>query len=298
MFVKTYADGSVLVIDRSDSPAERQLELRRDHGSAVFTLPYQGVRTLGPDFTGEDVAEYTALPLTVDALYMDRDNLYRCEFYDQDRCTIQVAEPVRVQIHVRQYPKPETVLLDGNELALEQPCGKLINCFDSLYLSTQELILSPGEHILCTDAAESMHLPAVVLSGSFVYDRNGLRKNAFLVDSIPFFGRLTAKVTFSVPENARESYISLGDQPWVAQLELDGRIVSESMASYGRLAIPADCKGKTVSALVHVYSSLSPIFGDVAAADNRLNMRVWWVKNCAASQPEILDVRKLQLHYR
>ena len=202
-----------------------------------------------------------------------------------------------MRIHVRRYPQSETVLLDGMLLIADQPCEKLTNCFNSLYASTKELVLNPGEHVLATRAADSMHLPAVVFSGSFVYDESGMYADYSRVEAVPFFGRLSAKITFSIPETAKEAYISLGDQPFVAQLELDGRIVAESSASTARLTIPPWYIGKTVTGIVHTYSSMAPIFGDVAAADARLNLRVWWVKGCAASRQEKLDLRKLTMQY-
>ena len=144
-----------------------------------------------------------------------------------------------------------------------------------------------------------MHLPAVLLGGDFVFGGNCLYTDPGRVASVPFFGCMTATVTFSVPENAREAWVSLGDQPLAARLELNGKIVSENIASFGRLALPADSAGKKVTALVHVYSSLAPIFGDVAAADQKLDMRVHWVRDyCAASRQEMLDVQKLCLLYR
>ena len=299
VFVKAYTDGSVLVIDRSESPAERQLELRRDDLRAAFTLSYQGVRTLGADFAGEEISAYNSVPVTVEQLRMDRDNLYRCEFYDRSSCILRTEEPVRVRIHVRQYPAKETVMLDGKVLAADRPCDQLTNCFNPLYTSTGELVLTPGEHVLTTEAADSMHLPAVLLGGDFVFGGNCLYTDPGRVASVPFFGCMTATVTFSVPENAREAWVSLGDQPLAARLELNGKIVSENIASFGRLALPADSAGKKVTALVHVYSSLAPIFGDVAAADQKLDMRVHWVRDyCAASRQEMLDVQKLCLLYR
>lgn len=298
VLVKAYTDGSVLVIDRSESPAERQLELRRGEHSAAFALPYQGVRTLEADFAGEEIPSYSCVPVSVEQLCMDRDNLYRCEFYDRSSCIVRTDAPVRVRIHVRRYPSEETVMLDGKVLTADQPCEKLTNCFNSLYSSTRELVLLPGEHVLTTQAADSMHLPAVLLSGDFIYRGNCLYTDPAQVDSVPFFGRLTATVSFFVPENTREAWISLGDQPLVARLELERETVSESMASFGRLVLPAACTGRKVTASVHVYSSLAPIFGDVAAADARLDLRVWWVKECAASRQEMLDIRKLCLQYR
>ena len=71
VLVKTYTDGSVLVIDRSNSPGERQLELRRGDQSAAFVLPNQGVRTLPADFTGEKIVSYNSVPLRTEQLYMD-----------------------------------------------------------------------------------------------------------------------------------------------------------------------------------------------------------------------------------
>lgn len=197
VFVRCYADGSVLVIDLRDGHGEagsmmreRTLRLRvPGYPDATFILEHRGVEVLSAtsDAPMQPPAEQEQfVPAQRWQVTLERDNLFCPEFAgepgtndlgfnclrltgDEPAYAFKVNAPLtNVRAVIRRYAGQPCVLLDGQELAIAGECRCLPDGLRQLYGESAPFSLTPGTHELRLrqGVADYWYLPCVFLAGT------------------------------------------------------------------------------------------------------------------------------------
>lgn len=282
--LKTYEDGTILVLDRSNEPkGRRECVLHTQNGDAAFILESYGVKVFEKGALADDtdvVGE--TIPLENMQVTALSDRVLRPQFFKQDTFTFTVDTPLTAKIHQRIYPETDgKVTLDGVAVTFDETCDALTACFSHLY-RTATVILAAGEHTVSTDMKDLGYLPAVLFTGPFPFEGT-------------FFGKCEVTGTLTIPGTAKAAALALEDAQLYTTLCVDGEEVgAEAFAPY-RFEIPKRFYGKTVKVTLTFHSSLAPLFGDLFTwSKQKIYVNEQW-DDVPKSAPEILDVPTLNI---
>lgn len=281
--VKTYEDGSVIILDRENAPVgARACTLHTQNGQVDFTLENYGVKVFEKGVSEAEKAisgeEISLINVTVTPLC---DNVLRPQFFGSDTFRFTLSEPLTVKVHRRVYPDASgAVTVDGNTVAFDRPCDALTDCFSYLY-RTGEVQLSAGEHTVFTDMKDYGYLPAVLFTGAFPFDNT-------------FFGKLEVTGELAVPADAKAAYITMDDHLLYVTAKIDGETVGEDIFAPYRFEIPPKYFGKTVTVTLTFHTSLAPLFGDLCTWNKQGVFTTAW-EDTPKSAAEMLHIDGLNL---
>lgn len=261
LLVRTYRDGSYLLVDRSMAlHGERELLLHREGRATAIRMPASGVLT---DRTAQPQDGRTTIPTGDLTALFPTDNVLRAAFFASPTFSFHCDTPTVVRLHIRQDVK--AVTLDGQPLSSGAPDDLLPPSAAGMYGMTEGIPLSAGHHTLVCDGEDIAYLPAVILSGRFsvtgdrtIAARDHARPYA---DGETFFGHASVTFRATLPPDG-PAVLTLNDTWQVTELYVDGVFAGRCAWAPYRFLIPAEYAGKTVSMELRFYSSWQPLFGD------------------------------------
>lgn len=281
--VKTFTDGSTVVIDRENRAAgRRQCILHNGNRTIPFVLESYGVQVFDKQTVIRPAMPRT--PLEIVSVLPQSDNLYRLMLLQKRSATVQLTAPLTVKVHACLYPAPaETVTLDGKRLFFPDACHELTGCFSHLY-RTATITLSVGKHTFETTAADYPYLPALLLSGDFAYNGDILSPRD--ENSRYFFGKTA--VTVRVPENI--GAIEMEDCGLFVTAAVNEKVVDSCAFAPYRFKLPPETETVTLT----FHSTLAPLFGDMAHYLETGEFSPAWTF-VPASSPETLNLKALHI---
>lgn len=282
--LKTYEDGTVLVLDRSNEPkGPRVCILHTANGDVHFTLESYGVKVFEKGDTREE-ADICGAKIPFENLQVTplSDRILRPQFFKKDTFSFTINAPLTVRMHRRCYPEESgTVTLDGKKIAFEDTCTELTACFSHLY-RTATVELTAGEHVIFTDLKDLGYLPAVLLTGAFPFEGS-------------FFGKCEVTGTLTIPKTAKAAMLALGDAQLYTTLSVNGEEIDAKAFAPYRFEIPARFYGSTVDITLTFHSSLAPLFGDLLTwSKQKIYVNEQW-DDVPKSAPEVLNVPTLHI---
>ncbi len=281
--LKTYEDGTILVLDRSNEPkGKRACVLHTEQGDVPFTLESFGVQVFDRgDLTVSEQPQGEHIPFENPTVSPLSDGVFRPRFFKKDTDTFKVDASMTVQMHRRIYPDADgTVLLDGKAIVFDETCDALTTCFSHLY-RTATVQLAAGEHTLTTDMNDLGYLPAVLLTGDFPFDNT-------------FFGKCAVCGEMTLPVDAKTVILAMEDAQLYTTLLVDGEEIGAAAFAPYRFEIPARFFGKTVQLTLVFHSTLAPLFGDLAGWNEAGIFSTAWA-DTPKSAPEVLDAASLNI---
>lgn len=247
-------------------------------------------------------------------------NLLRCMFFEGDTFVFEVEEDVAVTLNRRCYPQPGAVYLDGEQVCADQSCCDLTDCFNHLYAASKPIFLKAGKYEIKTTLKEYLHLPAVVLSGEFNRVGKRIFADAEMLCPQTFFGQLKVNFRVDIPKDTEKAELWLEDVGMCVEAEFAAvknepvadelsPAVQDEPSTVARkkiicayapyhFTVPRELYGSRVEATLTFYSSLAPIFGDIAKEEEKREVRAAWVKTAPLSVPETVDLNTLGIEIR
>lgn len=281
--IKIYADGSVIVLDRENTPVgARGCTLRTQNGSVDFTLENYGVQVF------ENGVLKAENPLAGEAIPLDNvtvtplcDNVLRPQFFKGDTFRFTLSEPLWVEVHRRIYPdEGGVVTVDRKTVKFDRSCDALTACFSHLY-RTAKLCLAAGEHTVSTDIKDFGYLPAVLFTGAFPFENT-------------FFGKIAVTGHLHIPAHAKKAVLTINDPLLYVTAAIDGETIGEGIFAPYRFEIPKAYYGKTVKVSLTFHTTLSPLFGDLYGWNKQGIFTTDW-EDTPKSAAEVLDVNALEI---
>ena len=311
ILIRQYTDDSILIIDTTpateNTAARRELILNNCGKCHNFLLEKYGIYEFIPKNMNTKVAEprmENVIISDIQDVSLERcgDNLLRCMFFQSNTFIFETTETAIITVNTRIYPEQGIVFLDDMQIHVDQRCSILTDCFNSLYASSQPIILPPGKHKIRTTLKEYLHLPAVIISGSFNRIGNTLLPDIKDYNNIyTFWGQMKVHFTLEVPANAKKALLCLADTGMCVEGTFEDAYTSENLlcafAPY-EFDIPEKLFGRQLSVTLTFSSSLAPIFGDIMQEDKTQNLRAEWVKTAPLSIPEVLETKTLGIKFR
>lgn len=286
--LKAFTDGSFVVLDASDTPGPaRELILHRSGERIPFRLEPFGVFT---DRTVAPAVRTHSLALTPDRVEFPSDNLLRVFFSDDKTFRFTLDRDAVLTLHMRRYPAPSALLLDGAPTTFGRFPAALPDCMTSLYEASPPLPLAAGEHFLSTDGTDSDFLPLVLLWGDFIpHDDSRITVGRESPFGESFFGRAIVCRTLPIPAEAEGLVLTYRNNLLAAMAELDGeRLGLRAFPPYS-FPIPDRFRGRTAELRLTLCSSMAPLFGKLTDPGIVWGMRV--------SDPERLCLEELRLEW-
>lgn len=338
ILVKQYEDGTILVIDTTPvtsaisadnvTPAlntqpggnktpssakhiagKRNLVIKMGAITHQFILEKYGVYEYHRQNTLPESPD-AIIPVDIRKLSATRcgENLLRCMFFEGDTFVFEVEEDVAVTLNRRCYPQSGAVYLDGEQVCADQSCCDLTDCFNHLYAASKPIFLKAGRHEIKTTLTEYLHLPAVVISGEFNREGKRIFADAEMLCPQTFFGQLKVNFRVDIPEDTEKAELWLEDVGMCVEAEFAAEKNELSFAAKQKkiicayapyhFAIPRELYGSRVETTLTFYSSLAPIFGDIAKEEEKREVRAAWVKTAPLSVPETVDLNTLGIEIR
>lgn len=245
LFLRSYCDGSVEVVNLSRSPEGRKLRLHRNGRIVPFTLTFDGTASFG----GWKIE-------------LDRPNLKRLEF-ENGLCRITTKKTLSgLTLSLRNYGGNAELLLDGVPVAAEEECRSLPQGFRELYRESTTFDLPAGEHRLefAAPCRDYSYLPVAFLAGAFADGEDGLDRYAGDGDGLRnYIGKLIQQGEVNIPADA--ALLRLETDGLYTELFLDGESLGERAWAPFAWRIPDRFAGRRVTLRVERYTSCGPMFG-------------------------------------
>lgn len=281
--LRRYTDGSIVVLDLSDSEESRDLIFRRGDTETPFCLAGRGHLVLGAELPEKYETVYERSPEF--RLMPDRPNTLRANI--RSNCTefrFRAADRLAgIRLLCRSYMPGGELSLDGITLNANLPADALTPGLGDLYSSTESFILQPGEHIIrITKPAQSEpFLPSCFVCGSFAADNTDTLRT--LPTSVPI-GRLDSN---TLPQFAGcitfETMLEIPAEPLKLALGTSGlytRVYMNGLPLGGKISgfvwdIPAHVRGSSVLMRIEQYTTIAPVFGRAADVIARGDSEKW-----------------------
>ncbi len=296
LLVKSYEDGTILVIDYENEPkGRREYTLHTVCEDIDFSMESFGVQVfengvLSPKVMASEGKEVLLKDL---AVVHSHENIYRCVFLQENTTEIQVEESMSVRMYCRQYQGGDSVLLDGKKLEFTSSCEELTGCFSELYKGV-EVYLTKGTHEIQTDIKDYPYLPSVLIGGNFTNCKDVLMPTNNLPQT--FFGNIKVVGKMNVPKEANEFVICMDDSQLYVTVSIEGEEIGACAFAPYNFRVPTQYFGEEVEVIFTFYTSLAPIFGDLRGMKEDGVFKPSW-KVCPGSSPEMLDVEKLRIRF-
>jgi len=294
VLVKTYTDGTVAVIDRSNkAKGRRRAVLTTPNGTGEILLESYGVCVLeNGRLPGSGTAQGT-YPVENAVLTFPYRNTYRLPFFASDTQTVNLTEPMEIDVHLRTYPETPVLFADGKAVTLTEPCDALTGCYSHLYVHGK-MTLAAGEHSFTVGGKDYGYLPTVLLLGDFAAEGTTLRPRG--AETTGAFWH-TATVSAPVEVSARAVAIETDDVAMYMTAALDGKRIGAAAFPPYRFAIPPEFRGKQAVLTLQLHTTLAPLFGDLAAMKKDGLFVTDW-NDVPASAPETVDLSALNIRVR
>lgn len=190
---------------------------------------------------------------------------------------------VRFVLRHRPEDHALAVTLDGHPLVFSKPCGSVAYAYDPLYVESEPLTLTAGEHVLALSggADDKLFLPVMWLVGDFLEKERGVlspleRQLPFgslsSVGLSSFAGTATYRTHASFAAGERLSVDSGGA---VARVRFGGRDLGARGWAPFEWEIPADLCERDLPLEIDIVTSVRPIFGNEHAPGAKLAHRLW-----------------------
>ena len=283
VLTRCYADGNIVVLDLREHNAEPRILTLHSNGQTTMFVLWAGDNVVvGPDgitpgssihpFPESQEVEYGNWRLE-----LDRQNLL-CPEYDVERkLHLTVEEDVgEVTILLRRYGEHASATLDGKEIKVFTYPKVLPQGLNELYLETEPLRLSVGEHLiqLTGDATEYPYLPGVFIAGNFAVEATDAPHGRMTIRRLPDFmpqGDLTKKLLRNyagrviltkrcpIPEKAYA--ICLDTNNICAEVLIDGKSIGKKAWPPFIIPLPKDKPEDIVELSIVLYPPVFAIFG-------------------------------------
>ena len=259
VFIKKYTDGSLLLLNLTDEP--KRVAFWEDGVRRVCKL--YGVRTLcRGEVCEEEGYRRCGVCEQFDGTYLS-PSFFR-PVLSEGSYTFAVDEEMPVAVYLRTYPRRTELLLDGIPVAGEGEAKALPRGFAGLYVSETRL-LARGKHILSSSAEEKKFLPACILGGDFdeessVLTARGRQVRIRAGQTLSFFGTFELRAEADL-SSAEALGFSVGCP---AALSVGGEPLGMLTEPPFIWRLPEHLRGADMQVHVCLYSSLAPLFGDIA----------------------------------
>ena len=314
VFVRTYEDGSFLIINRSDeNGSERDLILEKNGEKTYFHLYDFGV------YRGEaqeKVSGEEIIPENV-TVNIDREKRYlRCEFLKAQNFEFSAPEDITATMHICTYPEKRDVYINGKKLEYSTPETDFTDCFNPLYMKTEPILFekTPNKngrsYMITIPETDRAFLPLIILEGNIKWDvevgANGqvTRKLVKASDYInpqsetPFYGTANLEFDLTLPESGVVT-VSVGDWHGLVDFVVNGEVVEKKAMAPYNFQIPSKFKGKVHCEVVY-HATYLALFGDLEKAEKEgYEFRADWVKlSPVSSKNETVSFNNLKVTVR
>ena len=315
VFVRTYTDGSFIVINRSDkNGSERDLVLHKDGKKTVFHLYDFGV------YCGEEQPVLCRCDeLLADNVRVDLNGtkrFKRCEFFKGHSFEFECDEDIEAVLHICAYPEKRDVYLDGEKIEYNLPETDFTDCFNPLYLKSEPILFEKtpnyksGTHIITIPETDRAFLPMVILEGDIKWVEefdptdnkvhNKLLKCSDYINpevETPFYKNASLHFDVTLPEG-KGAVATLQDYHGLVEFKVEGETVAKRGTAPYHFEISKEFGGKTVHCEVKYYGTFKALFGDVAKIEAEgVDFRDFWVKNITpvSAKDETVSYNGLQI---
>lgn len=301
IFVKTFQDGSYIVIDRAvNQHKARTLVINANGEKRIVELPCFGVITDSDSDTAFKLPQGNAINIGNVSVKFNAPRVKRLNMLSGGGCTIKVAEDetLYLQFNVRTYPEEAPLYIDGKPVETPLAADNLSDTFNGLYKKTEPIKLTKGKHIISMPAVDKLFLPSVIAEGDFCEKDGELYPSERMIPAEgehEFFG--TASLVFSaeLPQNT-EVYAELDNCFMMCELYINGEKTEMISAAPYAFKVPDKYLGKSARFELRFHSSAAPLFGDTVKYDKEIDdLRADWVKVIRTSQPEKIGLFGLRL---
>ncbi|MBR7121107.1 MAG: hypothetical protein IKC94_02565 [Lentisphaeria bacterium] len=237
IFIRRYADGTILVIDMSGR--DRELVLHRNNVQHGFRLSRFGV----VEFPGWQLS-------------FDHAHVMRLKFDSNGHAQVSLSGPQKLFLALRDYAGSSEITVDGKNVTADLPCAGLPASFNALYRMADLGEVAAGKHSFAlSDRMEDFpYLPSAILLDS---------------GTLPgYTGKVEQKARIYIPETALKIKTENHTPPGDVTLYLDGSCAGIRLTAPYQWLIPADLRGKYVEIKLVYSSSIAPLFGEWWSADD------------------------------
>ncbi len=306
VFVRTYTDGSFIVINRYDGfGSERNLILEKDGERKIFRLYDYGV------YCGEEQENICTcreiLPENLRVDFNGFSRYTRLDLMQSQSFNFETEEDIYATLNICVYPEKREVYLDGKKIDYNLPETAFTDCFNTLYMKSEPILFEKGSHILTIPEQDRGFLPMLILEGD-VTVTPAVNKQGKKVKMLcraarsdkpysdqPFYGNAGLHFDLKVPEGGAN--VTVGDFHGYVEFYVDGVQVSTASFAPYIFDIPEACGGKSVHCKIRYFSSYGMLFGDTEAIEkNGADFRADWVKLLSPTSAKIETVGFNNLH--
>ncbi len=279
LLLKTYTDGTTVVLDLSGKPGPRELILKHKEEFCTFELSGQGVM-VSTGITNQERLPAAAKKTGLDTfmLKLGNSNFLRCIIPADERSyEFQLDMDMDdMRLVLRTYGGEADVLLDGSPVNSYHSCTELPEGLYTLYKTSEGISLKKGRHeiSLTTQAVDYPYLPLIFLCGDFAaYEGHrigampktanigSLKKNGLL----NYAGTITLTAEVTVPMHEGDIFLSLDTNQLYTEVRLGGIPLGRRAWAPFAWKIPEDCKGCAKKLEIIEYTSVGALFDNVAA---------------------------------
>lgn len=304
VFVRTYTDGSFIVINRHDGfGSERNLILEKDGERKIFRLYDYGV------YCGEEQADICTcseiLPENLRVDFNGFSRYTRLDFMQSQSFRFETEEDISAVLNICVYPEKRDVYLDGDKIGYSLPETAFTDCFNALYMKSEPILFEKGKHVLTIPEFDRGFLPMIILEGD-VTITDAVNKQGKEVKMLcpavrsdkpygdqPFYGNASLHFDVKVPQGGVN--VIVDDFHGYVEALVDGKTTAKmSIAPY---TFAIDKNGSTVHCEIKYFSSYQMLFGDLDEIErNGADFRADWVKMLSPTSAKIETVGFNNLH--
>ncbi len=315
VFVRTYTDGSFIVINRSDkNGSERDLVLHKDGKKTIFHLydfgVYCGEKQPALCRCDELLAENVRIDLN------GTKRFKRCEFFKGHSFEFECDEDIEAVMHICAYPEKRDVYLDGEKIEYNIPETDFTDCFNPLYLKSEPITFekTPNKltktHIITIPETDRAFLPMVILEGDIKWVEefdptdnkihNKLLKCSDYINpetQTPFYKTASLHFDVTLPSE-KGAVVTINDYHGLVEFKVNGETVCKKGTAPYHFQISKDFAGTTAHCEVVYYSTYKALFGDLEKIENDgVEFRTHWVKNITpvSAKDETISYNGLQI---
>lgn len=277
LLVKTYTDGTVVVLDLTGETGARQLKLIRDGFSQTFELFGRGV------LVTRGAAKREPLPAAAEKadissfeLKLSNPNFLRCIFPEGERhFEFELESDLDgVKLILRTYGGEAAVLLDGKPVDAFAPCSELPEGLYTLYKTSETVSLKRGKHCitLTSEAKDYPYLPLAFLCGDFAAAPGhilGTAPKSAKIGSLlnkgllNYVGTITLSAAVEVPMHKGDLFLSLDTNQLYTEVRFDGVSIGRRAWAPFVWKIPDEFKGRKKTLEILEHTSVGALFDDV-----------------------------------
>jgi len=245
IFIRHFKDRSIVVIDLSGKA--KMLCLKRNGQKIFFMLEKNGISV----FPGWKIS-------------LDQKNTLRADF-EKEEFNFTLAEELNdLVLAVRNYGEIPELLLDDQKVELKKACDKLPQGITELYLESDKLNLTIGNHSLklLNKIQDCAYLPLAIFIGAFAIQKENtlLNHGSFTNNLHGYSGKITQTARIEIPGNA--SAIRLETDDLCTELWINGTSCGKRLWAPFEWRLPVGIQGETTEVKIERLTSCGAIFGE------------------------------------